>query len=194
MNVTAAPAVDDARAAAQRLWQQADLVCSEHEVAQALARVAAEITARLADAYPLVLAVANGAIVFAGELLPRLRFALEFEVIRVSRYRDQTSGGKLNWLLAPQAVLRGRSVLVLDDILDEGMTLLAIREHVMHHGARAFHSAVLVDKQLVRSKPLRADFVGLRVPDRYVFGCGMDVKGYWRNLPAIYALRENSDY
>jgi hypoxanthine phosphoribosyltransferase len=182
--------VDQARAQAQHLLQRAELLCGEADVARALNRVAGEISARLAASYPLVLAVANGALVFAGELLPRLSFALEFEVIRVSRYRDQTTGGALNWLLAPQAELRGRSVLVLDDILDEGMTLHAIREHVMRAGAQAFYSAVLVDKHLGRPKPMQADFVGLQVPDRYVFGCGMDVKGYWRNLPAIYALKE----
>jgi hypoxanthine phosphoribosyltransferase len=185
-------AIDDARARAQRLLQNAELVCSEADVGQALNRVAAEITARLAASYPLVLAVANGALVFAGGLLPRLAFALEFEVIRVSRYRDQTTGGVLNWLLAPQASLHGRSVLVLDDILDEGMTLHAIREHVLSAGAQSFYSAVLVDKQLGRQKPMQADFVGLHVPDRYVFGCGMDVRGYWRNLPAIYALKEGA--
>jgi hypoxanthine phosphoribosyltransferase len=175
---------------AQRILREAQLVCGEDELAQALVRLAREIDAQLAQAHPLVLAVANGAIVFAGELLPRLSFALEFEVIRVSRYRDQTSGGALNWLLAPQASLQDRSVLVLDDILDEGLTLAAIREHVLAAGARSFHSAVLVEKQLSRAKPVRADFVGVQVPERYVFGCGMDVKGYWRNLPAIYAMKE----
>lgn len=190
MNTGVGFSIDAARAQAQRLLQNAELVCCEADVARALNRVAGEISAQLADAYPLVLAVANGALVFAGELLPRLAFALEFEVIRVSRYRDRTTGGELNWLLAPQAPLQGRSVLVLDDILDEGMTLHAIREHVLRAGAQAFHSAVLVDKQLGRQKPMQADFVGLHVPDRYVFGCGMDVKGYWRNLPAIYALKE----
>ncbi len=184
--------VEHARAQARALLHSAELVCSRTDVERALDRVAAEISARLADVYPLVLAVANGALVFAGELLPRLEFPLEFEVIRVSRYRDQTAGGVLNWLLAPQAALQGRSVLVLDDILDEGMTLLAIREHVLGAGAHSFSSAVLVDKQLGREKPMQAEFVGLRVPDRYVFGCGMDVKGLWRNLPAIYALKEGA--
>lgn len=183
--------IEATRAQAQRILQHAELVCGAAEVSQALDRVAVEVSARLQHDFPLVLAVANGALVFAGELLPRLAFALEFEVIRVSRYRDQTTGGTLNWLLAPQAPLRGRSVLVLDDILDEGLTLAAIRDHVLRAGAQAFSSAVLVDKQITRSKPMQADFVGLRVPDRYVFGCGMDVKGFWRNLPAIYAFQEN---
>jgi hypoxanthine phosphoribosyltransferase len=191
MSVVERPGTQASAEQALRILRQADLVFGAQDVAHALGRVAAEITARLSGAHPLVLAVANGAIVFAGELLPRLEFPLEFEVIRVSRYRDQTTGGVLNWLLAPQAPVRGRSVLVLDDILDEGMTLLAIREHVLSQGAQAFHSAVLIDKQLNRAKPIRADFVGLRVPDRYVFGCGMDVQGHWRNLPAIYALRES---
>jgi hypoxanthine phosphoribosyltransferase len=80
-------------------------------------------------------------------------------------------------------------VLLLDDILDEGITLLAIKEKCLALGAKAVLSAVLVEKVLDHSKPMVADFVGLEVPNRYVFGCGMDAYGWWRNLPAIYALK-----
>ena len=79
---------------------------------------------------------------------------------------------------------------VLDDILDEGHTLSAIRDRLLQQGATAFYSAVFADKAIGRKKPIEADFVGVTVPNRYVFGFGMDVEGAWRNLPAIYAVKE----
>jgi hypoxanthine phosphoribosyltransferase len=76
----------------------------------------------------------------------------------------------------------------VDDILDGGDTMAAIRERLLALGADAFHCAVLVEKTLERKKPIHADFVGLRIPDRFVFGYGMDARGYWRNLPEIRAM------
>jgi hypoxanthine phosphoribosyltransferase len=164
-------------------------LCSPQQVEQALGRMAVEITASLATCNPLVLCVLKGAIVFAGQLLPLLRFPLDFDYLHATRYRDQTSGGEVEWRFFPDGAMAGRVVLVLDDILDEGHTLAAIRERCRAQGAKSFYSAVLVEKLIDRPKPIAADFVGILVPDRYVFGCGMDVNGLWRNLPAIYALR-----
>jgi hypoxanthine phosphoribosyltransferase len=129
-------------------------------------------------------------VIFAGQLLPQLDFPLEFDYVDVTRYGAATRGGAISWKVAPGTPVSGRTVLVLDDILDEGETLSAVRDKVMAEGARAVSIAVLADKAIRRAKPLQADFVGLRVPDRYVFGCGMDVGGLWRNLPAIYALKD----
>jgi hypoxanthine phosphoribosyltransferase len=175
-------------AAAWRFLEQSDLVASADEVQAALRRVAAEVHARLAGAYPLVLAVMGGAVVFAGQLLPLLRFPLDFDYIHVSRYGAATRGAAIDWRVTPPESVRGRSVLVVDDILDGGDTMAAIRERLLALGARAFHCAVLVEKTLDRQKPIRADFVGLRIPDRFVFGYGMDAKGFWRNLPEIRAM------
>ncbi len=169
---------------------RSERVCSAQEVEQAIARVAQEIHARLADAYPLLLVVMGGAIVFAGQLLPRLRFPLDLDYIHATRYGARTSGGQIAWKIEPPAAVRGRSVLVLDDILDGGQTMDAIRARVLDMGAGSFHCAVLVEKILAHPKPIAADFVGLRIPDRFVFGCGMDAKGFWRNLPEIRAMRE----
>lgn len=162
---------------------------SADEVASALQRLADEITATLAGQNPLVLCVMKGAVVFAGQLLPLLKFPISFDYLHATRYRDQTHGGELDWKFFPESPIAGRQVLVLDDILDEGHTLAAIRERCLAEGAAGFYSAVLLEKTLPQAKPIAADFVGIRVPDRYVFGCGMDVNGVWRNLPAIYALR-----
>ncbi len=172
------------------MLQSADLVCSEEELAAAVRRLAGEITAKLGERLPLVLSVMGGAVVFTGQLLPLLRFPLEFDYIHVTRYRGTTQGGTIQWKVEPRKLLGGRAVLVLDDILDEGHTMAAIRDRVLAAGATEFYSAVLADKAIGRDKPIRADFVGVSVPDRYVFGFGMDVEGAWRNLPAIYALKK----
>jgi hypoxanthine phosphoribosyltransferase len=173
---------------AQQLLDHAELVASAATVQDALDRLAAEIGAALAQAFPLVLPVMGGAVVFAGQLLPRLNFPLEFDYLHVTRYRDKTRGGEMEWRVLPGQNVAGRTVLVLDDILDEGQTLAAIRDKLLDMGAARVWSAVLTDKANGLVKPIRADFCGLSVPDRFVFGCGMDAYGLWRNLPAIYAL------
>lgn len=176
-----------------RAWQildSAELIHSAAAVDAAIERVAAEIAAKLRDQFPLVLSVMGGAVVFTGRILPLLNFPLEFDYIHATRYGAATSGGRVDWKVEPKGNVEGRTVLVLDDILDIGDTMLAIRERVLGLGARAFYSAVLSDKKMSRAKPICADFVGLSLPDRYVFGCGMDLHGIWRNLPAIYALKE----
>lgn len=131
----------------------------------------------------------GGAVVFTGHLLPQLKFPLDFDYIHVSRYDDETRGGMVNWKVAPRENVKDRVVLVVDDILDEGHTMAAIRERILAAGAKSFYCAVLVEKAIGKDKPIRADFVGVTVPNRYVFGCGMDAYGAWRNLPAIYALK-----
>lgn len=173
---------------AQQLLCDAECVATAEAVQAALARLAAEISGTLAEDLPLVLAVMGGAVVFAGQLLPRLAFPLEFDYLHVTRYRGKTRGGEIEWRVLPGKSVAGRTVLVLDDILDEGQTLAAIRTKLLEMGADRVWSAVLTDKANGLDKPVRADFVGLEVPDRYVFGCGMDAFGLWRNLPAIYAL------
>ncbi len=174
---------------ARKIFEEADLVCSAEESALAVRRVADEITARLRDANPLVLAVMGGAVVFTGQLLPQLAFPLDFDYLHVTRYGDVTTGGQLEWIVEPRSAVAGRVVLVVDDILDEGVTLAAITQRLREQGASEVLSAVFADKNLGRSKPIAADFVGVHLPNRYVFGFGMDVNGAWRNLPAVYAVK-----
>jgi len=170
--------------------ENSDLVSSEAEVEAAIGRLANEIQAWFKDKYPLVLVVMSGAVVLAGRLLPKLRLPLDLDYIHATRYGATTGGGGIDWRVAPPSSVRGRAVLVLDDILDGGDTMRAIRDRVLELGAHSFHCAVLVEKILEKDKPISADFVGLRIADRFVFGCGMDAKGYWRNLPEIRAMRE----
>ncbi len=174
---------------ARQLLHEAELLRSAEDVAQAIGFMARRINHMLADKFPLVLTVMNGGMWFAGRLLPLLDFPLTCDYIHASRYRQETRGGKIDWLATPRESLKGRHVLVLDDILDEGHTLAAIAHYLRDAGAKHVTCAVLVEKQLNIVKPLQADFVGITVPNRYVFGCGMDIYGVWRNLPAIYAVR-----
>jgi len=176
-------------AAAWRFLEDSDPVASAEEVEAAVARLAKEITEQLRKTYPVILVVMGGAVVFAGQLLPRLRFPLDLDYVHVTRYGAAIEGSKVEWRVAPPSDVRGRAVLVLDDILDGGHTMIAVREKLRALGAASFQCAVLVEKTLSRPKPIGADFVGLRIPDRFVFGCGMDAKGFWRNLPEIRAMK-----
>ena len=176
---------------AQKILDEADLLCAAADVQLALQRVAQQLNQKFAEAYPLVLSVMGGAVIFSGQLLPLLNFPLEFDYLHVSRYGDAQHGGELRWVVAPNENVAGRIVLVLDDILDEGHTLAAIQQRVLELGAAACYSAVLAEKNPQHLKPAKADFVGLNVPDRFVFGYGMDIHGAWRNLPAIYAVKES---
>ncbi len=175
---------------ARELLAGADLIHSVETVQAAVTRVAGEITEALAEKNPLVLCVMTGGVMFTGQLLTQLPFPLDFDYLHVTRYGHDTQGGKLSWRAAPWTSVKDRTVLVVDDILDEGVTMAAIRESLRQLGAREVLTAVFADKENGKDKPIQADFVALTVPDRYVFGYGMDVRGTWRNLPAIYALTE----
>jgi hypoxanthine phosphoribosyltransferase len=168
----------------------AELIASAHMLSETVERMAKNITTVLAEQYPLVLCVMSGAVVFSGQLLPLLHFPLDFDYLHPTRYNHMLQGGVIEWKVLPPAHLKGRVVLVLDDVLDEGFTLAAIRQRIMEEGAKAFYSAVLVDKVIGKTKLISADFIGMSLPDRYIFGYGMDIKGLWRNLPAIFALKE----
>ena len=178
------------RQEALRLLDEAEMVCDAECVQREVARLAGEIGAALRAEFPVVLSVMGGAAIFTGQLLPKLDFPLEFGAIEVTRYNNDIQGREITWRLAPRDNVRGRTVLVIDDILDEGITLAAIRNKLLEMGASRVYSAVFADKDIGREKPVRADFVGVTVPNRYVFGFGMDAYGLWRNLPAIYALKE----
>lgn len=176
---------------AWKLFNEAELLVGANAIETTLDHLAARITDALADRLPLVLCVMGGAVVFTGKLLPRLGFPLEFDYLHASRYRDGTTGGEIEWSALPKKEVAGRCILLLDDILDEGLTLAAARAKLLELGAAEVHIGVLVDKALPQEKPVQADFVGLTLPARYVFGLGMDIHGLWRNLPAIYALKEH---
>lgn len=181
------------REEALHIFRHSEQIVSADEVNASIEQMAQAIRKEMSDTFPLVLSVMGGAAVFTGMLLPRLDFPLEFDYIHLTRYRNTTQGSAdMQWRVAPAESVKDRIVLVLDDILDEGETMAAIRDRILAMGAKRFLSAVLCEKTLPKSKPLYPDFCGFKVPDRYVFGCGMDARGYWRNLPTIRALTDGA--
>lgn len=172
---------------------RSDEVVSAGEVQTALDRLAVEIDDRLAGRHPLVVAVMNGGLIFAGQLLPRLTFPLEVSYVHVRRYGRDTSGGELVWIAGPHEPVRGRTVLLVDDILDEGRTLATIKARLLEQGALEVLIAAFAVKQRAEPPAVTADFTGVTVPDRFVFGFGMDIAGAWRNLPSVRALRKAQD-
>ena len=175
---------------AKHVLAEADCLFTEAQVEQALDAMAARVGGRLGALNPIVMCVMNGGLVPTGKLVTRLAFPLQIDYLHATRYRNTTSGGDLTWLARPHMDIRGRTVLVVDDILDEGITLAAIMNYCREQGAEAVYSAVLVEKRHERKHGLKeADFVGLEVEDRYVFGYGMDYKGFLRNAAGIYAVR-----
>lgn len=177
----------------RKVMAEADCLYSEAEVEQAIDGVAVSVSQVLAERNPVVFCVMNGGLIFSGKLLTKLRFPLELSYLHATRYRNQTSGSDLFWKAKPEISFIDRDVLIIDDILDEGHTLSAIINFCQHAGARAVYTAVLLDKLHERKAlpDLKADFVGLQCADRYVFGYGMDYKGYWRNAAGIYAVKES---
>jgi hypoxanthine phosphoribosyltransferase len=179
---------------ARSLLDNAEQIVSHEDVLAAVKRVAARLNARFGDPretnFPLVLGVMGGAVVFTGHLLPQLDFPLEFDYIHVSRYGDDDQGGRVIWKVIPRPNVAGRTIIVLDDILDEGETLAQVKKRLLDMGAAEVIVTVFADKIIKRSKPLKADIVGLTIPDKFVVGFGMDVYGYWRNLPGLWAIRQ----
>ena len=179
------------RAAA--ILKDAELVHDAQAVQAAVARVASQLNRRFGQpdspAFPLVLGVMGGGVIFAGQLLPQLDFPLEYDYIHVSRYGADDKGGKMQWKVVPRQNVKDRIVIVLDDILDEGETLSQVRQRLLDMGAAEVVLAVFADKATGRKKVSTADHIGLTVPDKFVIGFGMDIHGYWRNLPEIRAVK-----
>ena len=174
------------------VYEKSTCLFTTEEVEVALDKMAASIHQKLQDKNPVILCVMIGGLVPMGNLLPRLDFPLEVDYVHATRYNGAISGGELLWKVRPSLDLNDRTVLVVDDILDGGVTLAAILAEVKAMGAREVYSAVLVDKhhKRVENGLKNADFVGLQVDDHYVFGYGMDYNEYLRNAPGIFVVAQ----
>lgn len=175
----------------KQVYIEADLLFSEVEVQQSIRKLAAEITEEFVDQNPVVFAIMNGGLIFAGQLLPMLNFPLEAGYMHATRYRNTTSGHELEWKVAPMIDFTDRPVLIIEDLLDEGHTLVEIIRYCEENGASMVKTAVMANKLHDRKAipDMTADFVGLEVEDRYIFGYGLDYHGYWRNAPGIFAVK-----
>ena len=182
--------MDEARLAeAVAARRNARRVLSASQVSAVYDRMSGAIAQRLADANPVVVAVMNGGVFTAIELCRRFDFPYDFAYVHATRYGNRLTGGELDWHVEPKPELKGRTVLIVDDILDVGVTLAALERSMRALGIGALYKAVFAVKRLKRvvERP-RVDFEGVGVEDAYVFGCGMDFKGYWRGLPELLAL------
>jgi hypoxanthine phosphoribosyltransferase len=169
----------------------ADVLFERAEIETVIADLGRQIDAALEGERAVFLTVMNGALMFAGQLALAIRTDLEFDYVHATRYRGAIAGRELCWLREPQAPLADRTVLLVDDILDEGHTLKAVRDDCLKRGARRVLIASLCRKLHDRCvADIGSDFNGVELPDRYVFGYGMDYHEQGRNLPAIYALRD----
>jgi hypoxanthine phosphoribosyltransferase len=174
----------------QEVYEKATCLYNKQEIETALDNMANAIHTQLEHANPVLLCVMVGGLIPAGNLLPRLDFPLELDYVHATRYGNATQGGELAWLVKPQINLRDRTVLIIEDILDGGLTLTAIVNYCREQGAKEVLTAVLLDKQATRvagGLP-KADFTGITMQDGFVFGYGMDYQGYLRNAPGIYVV------
>ncbi len=178
---------------AKSVLDNAQLIYTGEQIQQSIDELALKINNKLKDVTSpvVVLPIMNGGLILSGQLITRLNFPVEIDYIHATRYRNKTSGGDLQWKVKPQHSLENRTLLIIDDIFDEGHTLQAVVDFCQAEKAQQIYSAVLIEKDHPRAKAsLKSDFIGMRVEDRYVFGFGMDYKGYHRNLNAIYAVNE----
>ncbi len=174
----------------KKVMDAATCLYTSDQVDAAIGRMAAEIHDELALKNPVLLCVMVGGLIPMGKLLTHIDFPLQLDYVHATRYQGKTRGGELTWKARASTDLTNRTVLVLDDILDGGITLAHIIEDIKGLGAAEVLSAVLVDKSTARLEGglPQADFTGLTVEDRYVFGYGMDYKNYLRNAPGIYEV------
>lgn len=173
------------------IFDKADCLVSEETVSKALGRMARQIQDDYAGSLPVLVGVMVGGIMPLAWLAQRLEMPVQLDYLHATRYRSGTRGGELHWLARPRQNLKDRDVIIVDDILDEGITLEAVRQSLLLEEPRSIRIAVLVNKLHDRKVAgIAADYVGVEVPDRYVFGCGMDYQEFFRQLPAIYALGE----
>jgi hypoxanthine phosphoribosyltransferase len=173
---------------------QADLLVDRPTIDAAIGRVADELARDYAGELPVYLTIMHGALPFSGQLALELGARgqdVQFDYLHATRYRGESSGGELVWKHRPATALFGRRVILVDDILDEGYTLQGVRQWCLEQGATDVRLAVLTVKKHDRCVPgITADYIGVEVPDRYVFGFGMDVKEQLRAIPAIYAMKQ----
>lgn len=165
---------------------------SNADIQAALDRMAEQITKKMSNDNPLILCVMIGALITTGHLVTRLHFPLEIDYIHATRYRGTTRGGDLHWLVEPRQPMADRTILIIDDIMDGGLTLSAIIDYCKQAGAAKIYSAVLVSKTRTREPGVNfePDFVGVTTPDQYLFGFGLDYEEYLRNISGIYAIKE----
>ena len=175
---------------ALEILASAELLFSAAEIDFAIDQLAVQITLEFAESNPVIVCVMTGGLSFTADLIKRLRFPLTLDYLHATRYREALSGEQLKWHVLPHTNMKDKTVIILDDVLDYGITLAEVVKQPVFDEAKRVVIAVMLDKKLDRAKPIQADYAALTAGDRYAFGRGMDCRAYWRNLPDIYALPE----
>ena len=172
----------------KELISESSLIYSNKQIGDAISNIADNCNSTLRGEEVTILPVMNGALIFSGQLIPKLNFHCVLDYIHASRYSDNKGQPTINWIYKPKIdLIKDKLVLVIDDILDEGLTLTDIKKNLIEMGAKQVVIAVLFDKKIDKIKPIKADFFGLEVPDAYVYGFGLDFNGIGRNIPHLYA-------
>lgn len=177
----------------QQIISRAECIYTQQQVDQALNEMAQQMNEQLAEDRPIFCCVMRGALVVMGQLLPRLSFPLQIDYLHTSRYRGTTEGGELYWLVKPHMDLNDRTIVLVEDILDRGVTLAQVKDYCLKAGAARVYTAALLDKKQARLSDGVIDvldFHALPVPNRFLIGCGLDYKELFRNLLGVYALAD----
>lgn len=174
------------------ILERAERLVSPEGVRNACDAMAVVLSKDVGELRPVLVSVLNGGLLFAGELIRRCSFPLEIDTIRVSRYRDGVRGNELEWHVRPSASLKGRHVVLLDDVIDIGKTLSCIKDEIAKDRPASINTAVMIKKNTLKAEAT-ADLVGMEMPDRFLVGEGMDLAGYGRNLKGIWALTASDE-
>lgn len=166
------------------------VLVTEAEIARRLKTLGAEISKAYGRDEVTVIAIVNGAVFFAADLLRQLKMPVRLDCLRVSSYRNSTRPVTTPRILdALQIDLEGRHVLLIDDILDTGRTLSVVVDELRKRKPGSLRTCVLLDKKVRREVAVEADFVGFTIPDRFVVGYGLDFAERYRNLACIGVLK-----
>lgn len=183
--------------AIERLPADAHVIFTAVEIDAIISRMAREISADLSGSNPIIMPVLLGGAFTAIRLMQHFEFPYEMDTVRIARYGNDLRGGQVHWFARPCLELDGRNILLVDDVLDRGITLQAVQHELKRMNAASVSTAVLIRKTLdAKAERPAVDYVGADAPNEFLFGCGMDLEGRWRGLPGLYAVdrsRESSE-
>ena len=172
---------------------QLKILISREQIAAKVAEIGARITADFAGQSVILIGVLRGAAIFLADLAREIHLDVSFDFIAVSSYGNRTQSGELKLIKDVDESLEGRNVILVEDILDTGVTLTYIKTLLEARRPKAFKIAALLDKTARRKVPIEADYVGFKIPDQFVVGYGLDLAQRYRNLPHVCTIEEPND-
>lgn len=174
----------------ERIINKSELLYSKDQLGKAIDNMAKAISEKLEAKNPILISVLTGALVVTGQLLIRLNFPLRVDYLHATRYGGKVEASNLEFIVKPRLPLKNQTVLIVDDIIDTGLTLKAIVDYCFQEGAKEVYTAAMIDKKVCRDPEglLKADFIGLEIPDKFIVGYGLDYEEYLRNLDGIYVM------